>query len=221
MQKMNTNQQQKTAGHPQVTLEVYDPTGERDVTHPGAPRLADLHGKTICLAPYHIYEGPRMADVIKESLQQLIPDVKFIADYKLPFDYMTLLCCELDLNKLQFHLGVLKEKRCDAMIMFGVGDGGLANLTGQPAAAIEKIGIPVVAVVGEGFEHSLARAFEGGGVFGELTRVVLPDKLFLPGSDLTPLKEKKIIDQFIAGLTEARSKAMYVFKWFWTNWIKN
>ena len=66
------------------------------------------------------------------------------------------------------------------------------------------MGIPTVIVTREGFQGVVAGTFAGVGLPAEASQVVYPSDMFVPGSDLTPIKEK--IDELIAGLTEWNPK---------------
>jgi hypothetical protein len=61
-----------------TTLEVYDPTGAVEVTQLFAPRLPDLHGKTVCELSNASWEVKRTFPVIRELLQKQFPTIKII-----------------------------------------------------------------------------------------------------------------------------------------------
>jgi len=61
-----------------VRFELYDPTGAVEVTQLHAPRLADLHGKTICELSDGTWEDHRTFPLIRELLQKQYPTAKFI-----------------------------------------------------------------------------------------------------------------------------------------------
>ena len=67
-----------------VTLELYDPTGAVEVTQLHAPRLADLHGKTICELSDGTWEDHRTFPLIRELLQKQFPTAKFIPYTEFP-----------------------------------------------------------------------------------------------------------------------------------------
>ena len=52
-----------------VKIEVYDPTGAIEVTQLFAPRLSDLHGKTICELSNDTWEATRSLAAIRELLE--------------------------------------------------------------------------------------------------------------------------------------------------------
>ena len=66
------------------------------------------------------------------------------------------------------------------------------------------MGIPAVVVTREGFQGVVASAFTGIGLPAEASLVVYPSDMFVPGSDLAPIKER--MDELIAGLTEWQPK---------------
>jgi hypothetical protein len=61
-----------------VTLTVYNPCGAFEVTQTFAPRVADLHGKTICELSNDSWEHARTFPAIRELLQRQFPTAKII-----------------------------------------------------------------------------------------------------------------------------------------------
>jgi hypothetical protein len=57
---------------------VDDPSGAFEVTQLHAPRLADLHGKTICELSNYSWEADRTLSVIRELLQRQFPTAEII-----------------------------------------------------------------------------------------------------------------------------------------------
>jgi len=90
-------------------LEVYDPTGPSEVTKLHAPRLADLHGKTICEISNADWEAHRTFPLIRELLQRQFPTVKII-----PYTEVvgTRRLCE----DLAYVAKMVKQKGCQAVI---------------------------------------------------------------------------------------------------------
>lgn len=73
---------------------------------------------------------------------------------------------------------------------------------------MEKLGIPTTVIIREGFSQVVANGFSGLGFFGDAPSVFeFAGPLFVPGSDLSPLKEN--IDKIVYGLTkwEPKTKA--------------
>jgi len=68
-----------------VVIEVHDPTGGVEVSELFAPRLADLHGKTICELANRMWESERTFPVIREALMQRFPTLKIIPYTETPF----------------------------------------------------------------------------------------------------------------------------------------
>ncbi|MBI4332201.1 MAG: hypothetical protein HY673_13060 [Chloroflexi bacterium] len=64
----------------ETSLEVYDPAGAIEVTEIHAPRLPDLHGKTIGQLSLNQWEADRILPMITSLLQKQFPTAKFI-DY--------------------------------------------------------------------------------------------------------------------------------------------
>ena len=59
-----------------VTLKVYDPTGQTEVSHEFNPRLETLEGKTIGFVSDGIWQDDRTFPVIKEILEERYPGIK-------------------------------------------------------------------------------------------------------------------------------------------------
>jgi hypothetical protein len=70
---------------------------------------------------------------------------------------------------------------------------------GRAAAQVEKLGIPTVIVTRVGFTEVVANAFADQGFPADASQVVFGAELFLPGSNLSPLRAR--IDDVVAGLT--------------------
>ncbi len=96
-----------------VTLEVYDPTGAIEVTQLHAPRLPDLHGKTICEVSNAGWEAHRTFPLIRELLQQQFPTAKII-----PFTEFPSGTNEIQTKKT---IDALKKVKCDAVITGNAG----------------------------------------------------------------------------------------------------
>jgi hypothetical protein len=71
--------------------------------------------------------------------------------------------------------------------------------SGRAAAIAERAGVPTVMVTREGFSGAVAAAFAGMSFPAEASQVMFPVRMFLTGSDLTPIQQR--LDELIAGLT--------------------
>jgi hypothetical protein len=96
-----------------VTLEVFDPTGAIEVTQLFAPRLADIHGKTICEVSNGSWEDRRTFPLIRELLQKQFPTTKFI-----PFTDFPVGSSKIDVDKIG---DMVKQKGCQAAIVGNAG----------------------------------------------------------------------------------------------------
>ena len=67
-----------------VTLEVLNPIGAWETRQFGAPRLTDLHGKTICLLWNGLFRGNEIQPIIQELLEARFPDVRVIPYTEFP-----------------------------------------------------------------------------------------------------------------------------------------
>jgi hypothetical protein len=103
---------QASAAEP-VTLQVYDPTGAIEVTQLFAPRLADLHGKTICEVSNASWEDNRTFPLIRELLQRQFPTAKII-----PYTEFPMGIAPIDIDKIG---DIVKAKGCQAAILGNAG----------------------------------------------------------------------------------------------------
>ena len=93
-----------------VSLELYDPTGIKEITQLYAPRLADLRGKTICELSNYEWQTARTFPAIRELLQKRFPDIKII-----PYTEFPILNTYQDETEVLSQL--LREKGCDGVIV--------------------------------------------------------------------------------------------------------
>ena len=99
-----------------VTLEVYNPTGAFKATQDFAPRVADLHGKTICELSNGAFQADRTFPVIRELLQKMFPTAKFIPYTEFPIGNVAATGPDNDKTA-----DMVKARGCQAVI---VGNGG-------------------------------------------------------------------------------------------------
>ena len=89
--------------------EIYDPAGATEISQIFAPRLQDLHGKTICELSNGSWEYQRIFPAIRKLLQREFPDMKII-----PFDELPAGKDEIvveDIGK------ILKARGCQGVIV--------------------------------------------------------------------------------------------------------
>lgn len=67
-----------------MILKVYKPTGAIEVRQVFAPRLPDLHGKTICEMSNDAFEASRTFPFIREQLRNRFPTAKFVPFTEFP-----------------------------------------------------------------------------------------------------------------------------------------
>ena len=65
-------------------LEVYDPTGDVEITEVHAPRLNTLEGKTICELSNDTWQAHRVLPEVRRLLQERFPTAKFIPYTQFP-----------------------------------------------------------------------------------------------------------------------------------------
>jgi len=91
-----------------MILEVYNPTGAVEITELHAPRLEDLHGKTICELSDRVWEDFRIFPRIRELIGERFPGTKIVPYTEIPNIY------GIEEDAL---VRILKEKGCDAAIV--------------------------------------------------------------------------------------------------------
>ncbi len=67
-----------------MILKVFKPTGSIEVRQTFAPRLPDLHGKTICELSNGAFEAARTFAYMREVLQSRFPTAKFVPFSEFP-----------------------------------------------------------------------------------------------------------------------------------------
>ena len=97
-----------------VTLEVHDPTGGFEITKLHAPRLPDLHGKTICEVSNDTWETQRTFPLIRELLQRQFPTAKIIP-------YSEVVATRAQCENLDYVAKMVKQKGCQAVISGNAG----------------------------------------------------------------------------------------------------
>ena len=96
-----------------VTLKVYDPTGAIKVSQLFAPRLSDLHGKTICELSNASWEAQRTFPAIRDLLRRQYPTAKVIPYTEFPEG-----TAKIDSPGIG---KIVKDKGCDAVIVGNAG----------------------------------------------------------------------------------------------------
>jgi hypothetical protein len=104
--------EEATAAEP-VTLELYNPSGAIEVTQLFSPRLADLHGKTICEVSNGSWEDYRTFPAIRELLLRQFPTAKIV-----PFTEFPVGSLRIDIDNIG---QMAKQKGCQAVITGNAG----------------------------------------------------------------------------------------------------
>ena len=110
---MTGGSQSGSAERTQVILEVCNPSGEAEATSYNAPRLGNLHGKTIGFISNSLWEAERVLGLLEDLLQQQRGDITIIPHNELPG--------VVDIDQRHASLSILQQKGCQAVI---VGNGG-------------------------------------------------------------------------------------------------
>ena len=92
-------------------LEVYDPSGAFEITQLFAPRLGDLHGKTICEVSDGMWQDYRTFPLIRELIQRQFPTAKIVPFSEFPNAY----------DESGAISDVVKKKGCQAAILGNAG----------------------------------------------------------------------------------------------------
>ncbi len=96
-----------------VTLEVYDPTGAREITVLHAPRLDTLADKTICEVTNQGWQAHRTFPLLRELLQRMYPTATII-----PYTEFPQGTGDIQTEKL---VDAVKAAKCDAVITGNAG----------------------------------------------------------------------------------------------------
>jgi hypothetical protein len=96
-----------------VELNLYNPSGAREVTKLFAPRLDTLAGKTICELSNNGWQAHRTFPLVRELLKRQFPTVKII-----PFTEFPSGTDEIQTKKT---IEALKKIKCDAVITGNAG----------------------------------------------------------------------------------------------------
>lgn len=102
-----------------LALEVFSPSGATKPTEVGAPRLADLNGKTICeLSNYAYFQEEQTFAELERLVGARYPGVKFVAYSEFP---STLYPMVKGLVHQELTAETLRTRGCQAVIS---GNGG-------------------------------------------------------------------------------------------------
>lgn len=93
-----------------LTLEVYDPTGNVEATMPHAPRLDTLSGKTICELSNADWGFDRIFPVLRALLRERFPTARLLP-------YTEVISLRPDLDNVETVARVVGEKGCQAIIV--------------------------------------------------------------------------------------------------------
>jgi hypothetical protein len=96
-----------------VSLSLYNPTGGVEVTSLHAPRLGDLHGKTICELSDDMWEVHRTLPALRELLKRQFPTAKVIPYTEFPHSQ--------NLTDNDKTIKMFKDKGCQAVIVGNAG----------------------------------------------------------------------------------------------------
>ena len=90
---------------PVTKFRVYNPIGTEEVTETPAPRVADLHGKKVCMLWNGAYRGNDTFPCLQQLLKERFPDADILAYDELPVG--------TDVETIG---QIVKQKGCDVVI---------------------------------------------------------------------------------------------------------
>ncbi len=68
-------------------IEVYNPVGSVEMTATPAPRVTDLHGKTICTLWNGLFRGNETFPYLQQLLKERYPDANIVPYTELPISH--------------------------------------------------------------------------------------------------------------------------------------
>jgi len=178
-----------------VELEFYDPSGCLEITQRYAPRLSSLAGKRVGFLSGEQWQAHRTLPMLKSLLEDDFPGVEV-----LPLD--TFPSGEHAVGA-EPTIRQVKDSGVDAMIIGNAACGSCSTALGRAAAKLEGVGIPTAVFGRTDFLGVVRNAVSGLGFPPEAPVVAFPVDMFLPGSDLSPIKARR--QEFYDRLTGWRS----------------
>jgi hypothetical protein len=178
-----------------VELEFYDPSGCLEITQSYAPRLASLAGKRVGILSGEQWQAHRTLPLLKSLMEADFPDIEILPIDRFPSGEHAV---GADSTVQQ-----VRESGVDAMIIGNAACGSCSTALGRAAAKLESSGIPTALFGRTDFLGVVRNAVSGLGLPPEPPVVAFPVDIFLPGSDLSPIKARR--QEFYERLTGWRA----------------
>jgi hypothetical protein len=174
-----------------VRLEFFDPSGSTDVAHGHAPRLKSMEGKKIGFLSNGQWQSFRALPLLKQYLEEDFPGIEVLPPDTFPEGS--------EIIDKDSTIEQVKASGVDAVILGNAACGACSTACGVAAGKLEKIGIPTVTLTRQDFIGVVRNSAGGLGLPADLSMVTFPIDLFLPGSDLESLSDRR--REFYDGLT--------------------
>lgn len=174
-----------------MKLEFYNPAGKTETTASHAPRLASLSGKRIGFLSDGDWQAFRTFPALRANLKADFPDAELLALDTFPEG--------TEFIAEDAAIEAVRNSGVDAVIVGNAACGACSTACGVAAARLESIGIPTVTITREEFVHVVRNAVSGRGLPADLAMVTFPLAMFVPGSDLSMLTQRR--NEIYAGLT--------------------
>ncbi len=164
-------------------LEFHSPSGSTEVSHSHATRLSTLENKRVGLLSNGQWQSFRSLPILMELMREDIPGIEILPPDTYPQG--------TEFISLDSTIDAIKESGVDAVIIGNAACGACSTACGVAAGKLEAAGIPTAIVTREDFVGVVRNAVSGLGLPADAPMVTFPIDLFLPDSDLTPLKSRR------------------------------
>jgi hypothetical protein len=182
-----------------VDLEIYDPSGQLEITHKHAARLGSLEGKRIGILSNEQWQAHRTLPMLKAIMEADFPSIEVLPVDTFPQGEHAV--------GADSTIQQVKESGVDGVIIGNAACGSCSTALGRAAAKLESLHIPTVLLGRSDFLGVVKNAVSGLGLPPEMPVVAFPVDLFLPGSDLSAIQARK--QEFYDGLTNWRLTANF------------
>jgi hypothetical protein len=166
-----------------IELEFYDPSGCLEITQQFAPRLPSLDGKRIGFLSGDQWQAHRTLPMLKALMEADFPGIEM-----LPIDAFPQGEHAVGADST---IQQVKESGVDGMIIGNAACGSCSTALGRAAAKLESLDIPTVLFGRTDFLGVVRNAVSGLGFPPEAPVVPFSVDMFLPGSDLSPIEERR------------------------------
>ena len=174
-----------------VTLDFYSPEGTVSVSVAHAPRLASLRCKRIALLSNDDWQSHRSMPLLKELLEHDFPGIEVLPAEAFPKG--------AGVMSQDSTIALVRASGADAVILGNAACGACSAACGAAAAKLEAQGIPTAILARTDFASVVRNTMSGSGLAPDIPMAEFPMDLFMPDSDLSPVRERREV--LYAGLT--------------------